>query len=304
MPAPSATPTPVTPGTPVTLIGLGPMGHAMATALLARGHRVTLWNRTASRADDLVARGAILAATPEEAVAANELVILSLTDYTAMYDVLEPAAAALSGRVIVNLSSDTPKKAREAAAWAAGHGAAHLTGGVLVPPSGIGKPGSSTFYSGPREAYDKHRATLEVLTAESDYRGEDAGLAALMYQLNMVIFWTSISSYWYAIALADANGLSATDILPYASQNMTGMPEFLSFYAARIDAGNHEGDVDRLAMGLASMEHVVETHTDAGVDAALPSAVADLFRRGMEAGHAKDSFSSIVELLGKEAPAA
>ncbi|MGW6272855.1 NAD(P)-dependent oxidoreductase [Streptomyces sp. NPDC055060] len=289
---------------PVTLIGLGPMGHAMASALLDAGHQVTLWNRTASRADDLVARGAILAATPQEAVAANELVILSLTDYTAMYAVLEPAAAVLAGRVIVNLSSDTPKKAREAADWAAGHGAAHLTGGVLVPPSGIGKPGSSTFYSGPREAYDKHRATLEVLTGETDYRGEDAGLAALMYQLNMVIFWTSISSYWYAIALAKANGLTAADILPYASENMTGMPEFLSFYTSRIDAGNHAGDVDRLAMGLASMEHVVDTHTDAGVDAALPSAVADLFRRGMDAGHAADSFSSIVELLGTKAGAA
>lgn len=294
----NATPTTsATPATSVTLIGLGPMGHAMATALLDKGHQVTLWNRTASRADDLVERGAILAATPEEAVAANELVILSLTDYAAMYAVLEPAAAALSGRVIVNLSSDTPKKAREAAAWAAGHGAAHLTGGVLAPPHGIGKPGFSTFYSGPREAYDKHRPTLEALTGETDYRGEDAGVAALMYQLNMVIFWTSISSYWYAVALAKANGLSATDILPYASENMTGMPEFLSFYASRIDAGNHEGDVDRLAMGLASMEHVVDTHTDSGVDAALPSAVADLFRRGMAAGHAADSFSSIVKLL-------
>ncbi|MGW6058659.1 NAD(P)-dependent oxidoreductase [Streptomyces sp. NPDC055189] len=283
---------------PVTLIGLGPMGRAMATALLDKGHRVTLWNRTASRADDLVERGATLAATPEEAVAANDLVILSLTDYAAMYTILEPAAAALSGRTIVNLSSDTPKKAREAAAWAAGHGAAHLTGGVLVPPHGIGKPESSTFYSGPREAYDTHRATLETLTGETDYRGEDPGLAALMYQLNMVIFWTSVSSYWYAVALAKANGLSAADVLPYASANMTGMPEFLSFYSSRIDAGNHEGDVDRLAMGLASMEHVVDTHMDSGVDAALPTAVADLFRRGMEAGRAADSFSSIVELLG------
>ncbi|MGW7073367.1 NAD(P)-dependent oxidoreductase [Streptomyces sp. NPDC054855] len=299
----NATPaTSATSPAPVTLIGLGPMGHAMATVLLDKGHQVTLWNRTASRADDLVRRGAVLAATPEEAVAANELMILSLTDYAAMYAVLEPAADALSGRVIVNLSSDTPKEAREAASWVAGHGASHLTGGVLVPPSGIGSPDASTFYSGPREAYDKHRSTLEVLTGVTDHRGEDPGLAALMYQLNMVIFWTSVSSYWYAVALAKANGLSAADILPYASQNMSGMPEFLSFYSSRIDAGNHEGDVDRLAMGLASMEHVVDTHTDAGVDAALPSAVADLFRRGMAAGHGKDSFSSIVELLGRETP--
>ena len=50
--------------TPVTLIGLGPMGQAMVRTLLAAGHPVTVWNRTPSRADALVAEGATRAATP------------------------------------------------------------------------------------------------------------------------------------------------------------------------------------------------------------------------------------------------
>ncbi|CAL9657731.1 hypothetical protein SUDANB176_06864 [Streptomyces sp. enrichment culture] len=45
----------------VTVIGLGPTGQAMAGAFLDRGYDVTVWNRTASRADALVARGAVLA---------------------------------------------------------------------------------------------------------------------------------------------------------------------------------------------------------------------------------------------------
>jgi 3-hydroxyisobutyrate dehydrogenase-like beta-hydroxyacid dehydrogenase len=61
----------------VTIIGLGPMGQAMARAFLAAGHPVTVWNRTASRADALVAEGAPRAATPAEALAASRLVILS-----------------------------------------------------------------------------------------------------------------------------------------------------------------------------------------------------------------------------------
>ncbi|WP_043615602.1 NAD(P)-dependent oxidoreductase [Nonomuraea candida] len=282
----------------VTVIGLGPMGQAMVQAFLDKGHPVTVWNRTPSRADALVARGAVLAGSVEEALAANELVILSLTDYDAMYTVLEPAAHALSGRVLVNLSSDTPEKTRAGAKWVAGHGGVQLSGGVTVPPSGIGKPESSTFYSGPRGPFETHRPTLEALTG-TDYRGEDPGLAALFYQIGMVMFWTSMLSYWQAVALADANGLTAADILPHATETMATMPNFLSFYAARIDAGEHGGDVDRLAMGMASVEHVLHTNADAGVDTALPAAVADLFRRGMEAGHATDSFSSLVELLKK-----
>ncbi|MET9803019.1 NAD(P)-binding domain-containing protein [Streptomyces sp. NPDC006368] len=284
----------------VTVIGLGPMGRAMTGAFLDRGHHVTVWNRTPSRADALVARGAVLAATAEEALGASELVVLSLTDYDAVYAVLSGVApAALAGRVLVNLTSDTPAKARAGAEWVAERGATQITGGVLVPPSGIGDPESSTLYSGPQSVFEAHRPTLEALTG-TDYRGEDPGLAALLYQLNMVMFWTSLTSYWQAVAMADAHGLKAADILPLAV-NALDLTRFLEFYTPRVDAGDHTGDVDRLAMGAASAEHVLHTATDAGVDGALPAAVLDLFKRGLAAGHGADSCSSLVEILKRSA---
>ncbi|MEV0317379.1 NAD(P)-dependent oxidoreductase [Streptomyces sp. NPDC050658] len=288
MPAPS-----------VTVIGLGPMGQAMAAAYLDRGYDVTLWNRTPSRADALVQRGATLAATPEEAIAANELIVLSLIDYDAMDGVLDSAKDAVAGRVLVNLSSDTPEKARAGARRVRELGGVHLTGGVLSPPPLIGTPDVSTFYSGPREAYDAHRDALEVITGKSDYRGEDPGLAALMYQLNMVIFWPAMVAYWQAVAVASAHGIKAEEIAPYVTENFAGMGHFIDFYAARIDAGNHAGDVDRTSMGLASMDHVVHTVTDSGVDAAFPEAIRDVFRRVVDAGHGADSFSRAVELMRK-----
>ncbi|MFD5204475.1 NAD(P)-dependent oxidoreductase [Streptomyces sp. NPDC058375] len=286
----------------VTVIGLGPMGRAMVGALLDRGYGVTMWNRTASRADDLVARGAVLAPSPADAVAANEVVVLSLTDYAAVHAVLEPAAPTLNGRVLLNLTSGTPEEARAGARWAAEHGAVQLTGGVNSSPTGIGQPDSATLYSGPREAFDRHRPVLEALTGRVDHQGEDPGLAALSYQLGMVMFWTSMLSFWQAIVLARANGLTAADILPSAVETATSLPETFAFYAERIDAGVHDGDVDRLAMGLASTEHVLHTNAEAGVDTTLPAAVVDLFRRGVEAGHAEDSFSALVELLAKPGP--
>ncbi|MEV5978695.1 NAD(P)-binding domain-containing protein [Streptomyces sp. NPDC052114] len=283
----------------VTVIGLGPMGQAMAAAYLDRGYEVTLWNRTPSRADALVERGATLAESVEQALSANELVILSLTDFDAMYAILGQAEGALAGRTVANLSSDTPEKARAGARWVTERGGTHLTGGVLVPPPMIGTADASTFYSGPREAYDKHREALEVITGHSDYRGEDQGLAALMYQLNMAIFWPSMIAFWQAVAVAAAHGISAQEIAPYATENFGGMGHFIDFYAPRIDAGDHAGDVDRAAMGLASMEHVVHTAADAGVDTAFPDAVHDLFRRVVEAGYGADSFSRAVELMKK-----
>ncbi|MFF7250856.1 NAD(P)-dependent oxidoreductase [Embleya sp. NPDC008237] len=280
----------------VTVIGLGPMGQAMTRAFLAAGHPVTLWNRTASKADALVAEGAVRADTIEAALAANELVVLSLTDYDAMYAILEPAAPALAGRVLVNLSSDTPERARAAAAWAQGHGARHLTGGVQSPPSGIGSPEMSTFYSGPADVFEAHRDTLAVLTG-TDYQGSDPGRAALLYQLQMDIFWTSMLGALHALTVARANGIPAADFLPHAAATAASVPGFLAFYTPRLDADEHGGDVDNLDMAVASVEHVVHTTRESGVDAALPSAVLEVFRRGVRTGHGKDSFTRLGELL-------
>src|SRR5205807_746450 len=60
----------------VGLIGLGLMGHPIAVNLLNKGFSLTVWNRTASRAQDLVSQGARLAATPHEAAAASEVLMM------------------------------------------------------------------------------------------------------------------------------------------------------------------------------------------------------------------------------------
>src|SRR5690606_19618343 len=166
---------------PVTLIGLGPMGQAMVREFLAAGHPTTVWNRTPGRADALVAAGAVRAETPAEAVAASELVILSLTDYQAMYDILGRAEEALTGRVVANLSSDSPQRTREAAEWLAERGAQLLAGGVMVPAPMVGEEGAYVFYSGPRAVFEAHESTLAVI-GRPDYRGEDPALAQLYYQ--------------------------------------------------------------------------------------------------------------------------
>ncbi|AXB42319.1 NAD(P)-dependent oxidoreductase [Amycolatopsis albispora] len=282
----------------VTVLGLGPMGRAMARTFLRDGYRVTVWNRTASKADALVAEGAHRPATVREAVAASELVVLSLTDYDAMYTLLEPATDTLPGRVLVNLSSDTPEQARAAAKWAAGHGAAHLTGGVQASPPQIGQPGAYTFYSGPREVFDAHREALSVLT-ETDYRGEDPGLAAAYYQLTMDLFWTTTLGWLHSLALANAHGISADDFLPHAASLLGGLPEFLTFYSPRIDAGEYAGDAERLTMAAASVDHVVRTAEDAGVDTTLPEALRAAVRRGIAAGHGENSATSLVEVFRK-----
>ncbi|PZG49752.1 6-phosphogluconate dehydrogenase [Spongiactinospora gelatinilytica] len=164
--------------TAVTVLGLGAMGRALAEATLAAGHPTTVWNRSADKAADLVDRGAVRAATVAEAVGAAPVVIACVLDQPVLCEILDPAADALAGRALVNLTNGTPDEARRMAEWVAGHGADYLDGGIMAVPPMIGEPGALILYSGSREVFDRHRTVLDVL-AEGDHLGADPGLAAL-----------------------------------------------------------------------------------------------------------------------------
>lgn len=125
---------------PVTVIGLGLMGSALARTLVRNGYPTTVWNRSVGKADELVAWGATRAATARDAVEASPTVIVCVTDYTAAYEVLESCGDALSGRRLVHLSTGTPEQAHEAAAWASERGVHYLDGAVMATPSGVGDP--------------------------------------------------------------------------------------------------------------------------------------------------------------------
>jgi len=120
--------------TAVTVIGLGNMGEALAEAFLKGGHPTTVWNRSANKADGLVAKGAALAATVADAVAASPVVIICLSTYEVMHEQLSPLTDELSGRVLVNLTSGTPDQARNTAICTRQQGAGY-PGRVVEPPT-------------------------------------------------------------------------------------------------------------------------------------------------------------------------
>ena len=284
---------------PVTVIGLGPMGQAMVHALLAGGHQVTVWNRTPSRASDVVAAGATLAGSPADAVAASKLVLLSLTDYQAMYDILGPATEALAGRTVVNLSSDSPDRTREGAAWAARHGARFLTGGVMTPAPMVGTEVAYVYYSGPAEVLEADRETLAEIGAPH-YLGDDPGLAQLMYQANLDVFLTSLAALMHATALLESGGIRATVALPELMRTLTGTAEMLDAgedTAAQIEAGEHPGDLSTVTMMGATADHIVAASDAAGVDRGLPTAVQAYYTWAREHGHGGDNWTRIIDAM-------
>lgn len=284
----------------VTVIGLGPMGQAMAATLLKAGHPVTVWNRTPSRAGGLVASGATLAPTPRDAVAASGLTILSLTDYQAMYDILDgPAADALADGTIVNLSSDTPDATRQAAAWAAQHGARFLPGGVMVPAPMVGTEAAYVYYSGPEAVLRSHEPVLRLLGTPR-YVGEDPGLAQLWYQAQLAVFLTALSGLLQAAAMVRASGVPLGDFLPDALDTLTGIPIMLEGghdLAEQLESRVHPGHLSTVLMMAATADHIARSSEASGIDTVLPDAIKSHYDRAIAAGHGTDNWTALYEVI-------
>ncbi|WP_444545282.1 NAD(P)-dependent oxidoreductase [Streptomyces inusitatus] len=283
--------------TSVTVIGLGAMGSALAGAFLTAGHPTTVWNRTPGKGDDLAARGATVAATAEEAVRAGELVVVCVFDYDASESVLAPLTDALQGRVLVNVTSDLPERARTAAAWAAEHSIAYLDGAVMVPTHAIGAPDSLLFYAGSRESFERHESALKVLGGKSAYVGEDAGLAAV-YDLSLLdYFYGAISGLVHGLSLAASEGVKASDVAPYMGTITQILPWVVDGSAANIDAGAYPGAQANLGVMAVSVDHILHTAKARGLDVAQLAGIKKMTDRAIALGHAADDWSSTHEAL-------
>ncbi|MEI5101459.1 NAD(P)-binding domain-containing protein [Streptomyces sp. PmtG] len=287
------------PKTPVTVIGLGAMGQALAGAFLDAGHPTTVWNRSAGKGEELVARGAVRAASAADAVRAGDLVVVCVVDYDASQAVLEPLAADLAGRTVVNLTSDTPDRAREAAAWAARTGVDYLDGAVMVPTVVVGTPDALLFHAGPRAVYEKHEAALRALGGQTTYVGEDHGLGAV-YDLSLLdYFWTSMSGVVHAFALATAEGVPASAVAPFLKANAGLLASFMDGMAEEVDSGAYPGAEANLAMEVAGIDHIVHAAEHRGLDTSVLRAVNAVARRAVGLGHGGDDWTSTVEAVRK-----
>ncbi|WP_395571503.1 NAD(P)-dependent oxidoreductase [Streptomyces sp. BK79] len=285
------------PAAPLTVLGAGAMGAALARAWLAAGHPVTVWNRTPARAEALAADGATVAASAAEAVAANRLVIVCLLDDASVGAALE--GVDLTGRDLVNLTTGTPADGRARAAWATERGARFLDGGIMAVPPMIGDAGSGAyvFYSGSAELFEEHRATLAV-PAGTRYVGADAGFAALHDVALLSAMSGMFAGITHAFALIGPEDIAPKDFAPLLVSWLGAMTGSAHLAADQIESGDYgKGVVSNLAMQVAGNATLLRTAEEQGVSAELLTPYTALMERWLAEGHGQEDTTGMVELL-------
>lgn len=281
----------------ITLIGLGPMGSALGTALLTKGHDVTVWNRTASKADALVEAGARRAETSAAAVSASPLIVVCLSRYEAAQEVLESQAEKLAGRSIVNLSSGTPKQARDAHAWAAAHEIGFLSGAIMVPTNIVGSPDALFFYGGDQAVFGTFSDPLRSMGGDARYLGSDAALALLYNTSLLGLYWSTMAGFFHAAALVGSAGVKAETFVKAAQDFLSVPSSIMGHLASHIDAGQYPGDAGRLVMDATAMDHLRQASEEQGIGTRVPDFLRSLAEDAIKEGRGNDNLGTLVEVM-------
>lgn len=288
------------PRNPLTLLGLGDMGTALARTWLAAGHPLTVWNRTPAKAEALAAEGAATAATPAAAVAASGLVVLCLLDDASIDAVLD--GVDLTGKDLVNLTTGTPAEGRARAAWAEARGARFVDGGIMATPSMIGVPeaGGYVFYSGSRALFEAHSPTLEV-PAGARFVGADPGYAALHDVALLSAMYGLFGGVSHAYALIEGEDIAPKDLAPLLSEWLGAMGFFIGGMAEQLTSGDFTTGVEsNLAMQVAASRTLLRTAEEQRVSPELIAPYLDLMRRWLEAdrtAHGAEDTAGALALL-------
>lgn len=292
---PGTTIAPVT----VTVLGLGEMGSALANAFVSNGHPTTVWNRTPGKADALVRAGARAVSEPGQAVAAGELVVVSVQGNDIAREILESAGEALAGRTVLNLTDGTSTAAREVAERAAAQGADYLHGQIMTIAPGIGQPESVVFYGGSETAYGRYGSALTPLAGRGAWISADPGMPALYGMAVHGTMWGLLNGFLHAAALLSDAGVGVRQFLSHAEPSMSALTSFLPFLADEVDSGEFAVPFGALKHHLPSIEDLVRESEFRGIDAELPRYTRALVTKLVEAGHGNDSYSRVVEHFRK-----
>jgi 3-hydroxyisobutyrate dehydrogenase len=261
----------------IAVLGTGHMGAAIARRLLASGHVVTVWNRTASRTTPVVAAGARASASPADAVADAEVVISMLTDARAVDAVLfGPGGAARALRpvtCVVQMSTVGPDEVR--------HLARRLPDGVdLVDAPVAGSVAAAEagtlllLAAGERDALARVTPILKALgTVRECGRAGDG--AALKLVLNTALV-TGVAALADTLAVADAVGVDRdTAIEALRAGPLGGAVQRATATGARFSFALAAKDIDLALRELGGTPAPI-AHATARALRAVPHQTADI----------------------------
>ena len=209
----------------IGFVGLGIMGRGMAANLLKAGFPLTVWNRTASRADELVADGAERGASPADVAARSDVVITCVSDTPDVEEVVLGAEGVLHGLrpggLLIDCSTISPHATRAMAARLGEQGMEMLDAPMSGGSEGAARGTLTFMVGGPAAQFERALPIFQAMGKTITHVG-DHGAGQTVKLVNQVLVVGNALGMCEALLLAQAGGVDLQKSYDAVSQGAAG----------------------------------------------------------------------------------
>lgn len=286
----------------IGFLGLGTMGRGMVANLMQAGHEVSVWNRTPGRADELTAKGAKEAPTPQDAVAGAEFVMYCLADDEAVQHLVHGedglAVTAPEGALVVDLSTVDPETTAASHEAYAARGVRFLDAPVFGSKGEAAAGGLWIVVGGDEEDLRRASPVLEPLAASIHHMGP-VGAGTTMKLVGNLIVAAQLEALGESLTLAKRAGLDLERVLDVVRVTDFRSPIFEGVGPAVL----RDDYTTNFSLRLMQKDaHLIGALTER-LDLDLPGldATTRTIERAVDAGHGDENASALIKVLAADA---
>lgn len=277
------------------------MGSAIANAFIDRGHDVCVWNRSADKMQAFQASATQCAANAAEAVSAASLCVICIDDYAATRELIEQQSLheVIGGKTLLQVSTGTPREARELESWALAQNARYLDGAILAYPREIGHDALIAL-AGAESTFAAQQDLLGALSSDLRYLGEAVGAAAALDVALLSYYVCTHLGLIHGALVCESEGLSPAVLADTIVDSVPSDVEEIRHLGQALETGNFENPGASIGVYSGVLDRILQQAHDASINAEIAAFANKLYKRGMAAGFADQEVVALIKLLRRD----
>lgn len=283
----------------VSVIGLGAMGSGIARTLIEGGCKVSVWNRSRTKVDDLVAVGAIGCNEPREALDANTIVIVCVSDYAVWRHIIQEHSLAshFEDTCIIQLTTGTIDDVQTHASLIQDNGGRLVEGAVMCYPRNLGTDEAALLLSGAPNVVEECAPILSTLDENWKSLGEDINQPSVLSRSLMSGLTGALMGLVNGAAICRAGGVSLDVFMKFnEGTNSILLAEQKRLIEAIRDGRTEENEASIKAWreGNQALNSVAAS---LGTNLTLQNSIQAVFQEGKRRGLDEHDLSALVDVF-------
>jgi 3-hydroxyisobutyrate dehydrogenase-like beta-hydroxyacid dehydrogenase len=285
-------------------IGLGAMGSGMARNLIKKGHTLTVYNRTRSRAEALRSEGARVAETAGQTAADAEAVFTMVADDHALEQVVFGPGNLLeslpSGAIHISASTISVQLSRRLAEAHREKGQHYVAAPVFGRPEAAAAAKLFVVAAGPQSLIERCQSLFEALGQKTFVAGAEPSMANVVKLAGNFLITTVIEGLAESFALARKSKVDPGQMLEILTGSLFPAPLYKN-YGAMVAHEKFEPVGFKMRLGAKDNRLVLSAAEEVGVPMPMASLVRDHFLAAIAQGMSDDDWAAVARVVYKNA---